>query len=743
MAEPTPPAPPQAISKQFSQPIHQAGGGLPSFEDVKVKQIQPQVLPYLQKIFENHAGPNKTWSKADIIEFLHRVQADRVTDPSGDIATQDELDFDGFIRYMSSSAANVHGELPDVDLTWPMNSYYISSSHNTYLTGNQLSSDSNADAYKAVLLRGCRCVEVDVWDGDESDSERSSVDSSSDEEAREKRTIRKNSRKEKIASKIPDSITDRLDQTSIGRRLASKLKSPDNTAPDAATTTTTTTTTTITAGADNGAGAGAGAVAPGQDTLATPLTKIPSPSGSIVEPRVLHGYTLTKEVSFRQVCEAIRKDAFTVTDLPLIVSLEVHCNHQQQGVMVDIMNETWAGLLVENPTGETTALPPPGDLRGKILVKVKYVPPKKEAKAADSSDGLPNDTQSSGATTKASKPPKIIETLSALGIFTRGVSFKSLTQPEAKMSTHIFSLSESTVADVHDENAQALFDHNRHYMMRTYPSGMRVTSSNLDPQVFWRKGIQIVALNWQKWDEGMMLNEGMFAGSGGFVLKPVGYRGRKPIAAPAHDVNPAKEPPTTQSSPNLAGATASGNTALAPAPEGAAPSAPSPGTTASAVSLPLGTEPTIAHQTVDLKITVFAAQNLPLPNSDDKVSGFRPYLKVELHTEPPHVLLKQENVKAKEGEYKAKTKVNKDKTIHPDFKGEVLSVATKVKHVVPELAFVRFLIKDDEIGRDDLAAWACVRLDRLKSGYRWVHLFNREGQVSGGAVLVFVEKVLS
>jgi hypothetical protein len=29
-------------------------------------------------------------------------------------------------------------------------------------------------------------------------------------------------------------------------------------------------------------------------------------------------------------------------------------------------------------------------------------------------------------------------------------------------------------------------------------------------------------LNWQETDEGMMLNEGMFAGTGGYVLKPQG-----------------------------------------------------------------------------------------------------------------------------------------------------------------------------------------------------------------------------
>ena len=35
----------------------------------------------------------------------------------------------------------------------------------------------------------------------------------------------------------------------------------------------------------------------------------------------------------------------------------------------------------------------------------------------------------------------------------------------------------------------------------------------------------MVALNWQSWDKGMMLNEGMFAGEQGWVLKPDGFLG--------------------------------------------------------------------------------------------------------------------------------------------------------------------------------------------------------------------------
>lgn len=56
------------------------------------------------------------------------------------------------------------------------------------------------------------------------------------------------------------------------------------------------------------------------------------------EPRVLQSYTLTKEITFRDVCETVKLDAFATSDLPLIVSLEVHCSPLQQGIMVDIIN---------------------------------------------------------------------------------------------------------------------------------------------------------------------------------------------------------------------------------------------------------------------------------------------------------------------------------------------------------------------------------------------------------------------
>ncbi|KAL2164536.1 hypothetical protein VTH06DRAFT_3753 [Thermothelomyces fergusii] len=644
-------APATASQHPLPDGSHQAGGGV-SGKTHTIKAVNGAVLTHLQKLYASHGGSTAEWSPEQKAVFLKDIQHDTDAERAPELASGKAWDFNEFLRYMTSSTASAVAPSPEEDLSWPLASYFISSSHNTYLTGNQLSSDSSAEAYKNVLLRGCRCIEIDVWDGDDSDddgetSSSSSSSSSDDEEAKEKRK----SRFSRMRGKLPKSLASRFEKTSLEEEEKEKAR--------------------------NTAAATGPAEAPRVNPPANPLQRVSSRK----EPRVLHGYTLTKEVSFREVCVAIRDYAFAVTDTPLIASLEVHCSPEQQETMVAIMRETWGDFLLPEPEEDAKHLPSPAELRGKILVKVKYAPPG----ADDEEAAVPGD----GAAAKSKKASKIIQALSKLGIYTRGVSFKSLTQPEATMPTHIFSLSENGLMEVHQKSPRELFEHNRRYLMRAYPSGLRIRSSNLDPAVFWRKGVQIVALNWQNWDEGMMLNEGMFAGTNGYVLKPEGYRIDKPLPAPTAAENPQ--------------ATA------------------------------------VKHYTLDLTIQVLAAQALPLPLGDDNPSSFRPYVKVELHIEEPAERLDRadlpEDGREKEGEYKAKTKSRKG--CDPDFDGQELRFED-IPGVVPELSFVRFLVRDDEVGRDSLAAWACVRLDRLRDGFRFVHLADAEGVETEGVILVKV-----
>lgn len=68
----------------------------------------------------------------------------------------------GFTNYMRSPAGDIFN--PDhysvnQDMKQPLCNYFIASSHNTYLMGDQLMSQSRVDMYAWVLQAGCRCVE--------------------------------------------------------------------------------------------------------------------------------------------------------------------------------------------------------------------------------------------------------------------------------------------------------------------------------------------------------------------------------------------------------------------------------------------------------------------------------------------------------------------------------------------------------------------------------------------------------
>lgn len=322
--------------------------------------------------------------------------------------------------------------------------------------------------------------------------------------------------------------------------------------------------------------------------------------------------------------------------------------------MVEIIEQVWKRLLVEPLSSQSEQLPNPGELRKKILIKVKYVAPEKVAspatavkasmqrKKSASSSSSDSDNQGSEDVKKKKKQKKkssIIEPLSALGVYTRSYHFKDLSAPEAGAPCHVFSLSEKKFMDVHESHGPTLFSHNRNYLMRAFPSGTRVTSSNLDPAVFWRKGVQIVALNWQKYDAGMMLNEGMFAGSDGWVLKPKEYRGQR----------------------------RGQNTGVSEESQGDA----------------------ILHKTLSLSIELLAGQNLPLPIGDHKPDSFNPYVKCELHVEKPEERTGaaiEGGGKSKDGEYKHRSKTSQG--IDPDFGGETVAFS-RVPGVVEELSFVR------------------------------------------------------
>uniref|UniRef100_A0A674P204 1-phosphatidylinositol 4,5-bisphosphate phosphodiesterase n=1 Tax=Takifugu rubripes TaxID=31033 RepID=A0A674P204_TAKRU len=85
-----------------------------------------------------------------------------------------QMSSDGFCRYlMSDENAPVFLDRLELyqEMDQPLAHYFISSSHNTYLTGRQFGGKSSVEMYRQVLLSGSRCVELDCWDGKGEDQE--------------------------------------------------------------------------------------------------------------------------------------------------------------------------------------------------------------------------------------------------------------------------------------------------------------------------------------------------------------------------------------------------------------------------------------------------------------------------------------------------------------------------------------------------------------------------------------------
>jgi len=126
--------------------------------------------------FQKYAKKSPTLSVAQFQEFLKTeqkedVSPEKIKEIFKEFDTQsagpDSLTLSGFVNYVTSPSAN--GAYKEVDpnpvLDQPLTHYFIASSHNTYLMADQLKGPSHVDAYKNALLRGCRCVELDCWDG--------------------------------------------------------------------------------------------------------------------------------------------------------------------------------------------------------------------------------------------------------------------------------------------------------------------------------------------------------------------------------------------------------------------------------------------------------------------------------------------------------------------------------------------------------------------------------------------------
>uniref|UniRef100_A0A9J8AIJ3 1-phosphatidylinositol 4,5-bisphosphate phosphodiesterase n=1 Tax=Cyprinus carpio carpio TaxID=630221 RepID=A0A9J8AIJ3_CYPCA len=95
------------------------------------------------------------------------------------------------------------------------------------------------------------------------------------------------------------------------------------------------------------------------------------------EPFITHGFTMTSEISFKEVIEAIAESAFKTSPFPVILSFENHVDSpKQQAKMAEYCRSIFGDALLTDPLEKYpleagVPLPSPVDLMGKILIKNK------------------------------------------------------------------------------------------------------------------------------------------------------------------------------------------------------------------------------------------------------------------------------------------------------------------------------------------------------------------------------------
>ncbi|TVU37092.1 hypothetical protein EJB05_10383 [Eragrostis curvula] len=365
------------------------------------------------------------------------------------------LALDDFHRFLFSPELNPPMAKPQVyhDMTQPLSHYFIYTGHNSYLTGNQLSSDCSDVPIIKALERGVRVIELDMW---------------------------------------PNSTKDDIN--------------------------------------------------------------------------ILHGRTLTTPVSLLKCLRSIKEYAFVASPYPVIITLEDHLPSDLQEKVAKMVLDVFGSILYYPDTDNLREFPSPEVLKGRVLLSTK--PPKEylETKVGGSmKEGDAEAHLGKGAGDDAAWGKEVPDFQTEIQTAKKHDDDASEhhrddddddddDDEEQKMKPHIapqykhlitiragkpkgsladalksdpdkvrrLSLSEQQLAKAAEDHGTDIVRFTQRNMLRIYPKGTRVTSSNYNPFLGWVHGAQMVAFNMQGYGRSLWLMHGFYKANGGcgYVKKP-------------------------------------------------------------------------------------------------------------------------------------------------------------------------------------------------------------------------------
>ncbi|KAI9705079.1 MAG: Phospholipase C [Candelina mexicana] len=391
------------------------------------------------------------------------------------------MHFEAFSTFLSSNSNSAMMTWrPQTVLDKPLNEYFVSSSHNTYLLGRQVVGESSPEAYIEALQRGCRCVEVDCWDGADG----------------QPMVTHGRTGTTKVLFSDCIAVIGKYAFVSSPYPLIISLEVHCNAEQQVIMADILKTVL-------------------GERLLLEPLMtntcSLPSPEE--LKNRILikvkaPGEEGTEESAHStEITGRQHRSLSSPFSRPVILDNSVISSPPLVSSPPPSSPPEWSSSFWETGRGSVTAG------TGTSVSSV-----------TDDSDTNPA-TPVSLQKEKKKARSKIVRPLGDLGVYTRGQKYRGFSLNESRSTNHVFSFAERTFDNLcKDPDLKAQLEkHNVRCLMRVYPSATRITSSNFDPNKFWRRGVQMVATNWQTYDLGTQINNAMFAAGidrTGYVLKP-------------------------------------------------------------------------------------------------------------------------------------------------------------------------------------------------------------------------------
>ncbi|XP_076239602.1 phospholipase C at 21C isoform X1 [Calliopsis andreniformis] len=485
----------------------------------------------VEKVFESIVGNNKRrlMSVTQFVDFLNKTQRDprlneilypyaneaRAKDiisqyePNKCNAFRGQLSFDGFLRYLMSEdnpiVALTKLELSD-DMDQPLAHYFINSSHNTYLTGHQLTGKSSVEIYRQCLLAGCRCVELDFWNGKFDEPvivhgytfvpeiyARDVIEAIAESafKTSEYPVILsfENHCNPRQQAKIAQYCRELFGEMLLDAPLEShKLE-------------------------------------PGQELPPPNLLK----RKIIIKNKKKHHHHHKKHKKKQPAQATESEEGAQENEENEVVNQTAE---GENGPPPDIVPQAESGDNNDEQIGN-------GDISHPPMLQQRQG--SKDSAQDDDDDEEESSTEEDESNVediklrmgdKVPAPDKVASSaketeagaeISALVNYVQPVHFSSFESAEKKNRMYeMSSFDEKQATTLLKERPLEFVNYNKHQLSRVYPAGTRFDSSNFMPQVFWNAGCQLVALNYQTLDLAMQLNLGIFEYNqrSGYLLKP-------------------------------------------------------------------------------------------------------------------------------------------------------------------------------------------------------------------------------